>query len=401
MFIQSISVAQDIDYARLVINELCSEKYHGRAYVKNGDKKAAKFIKKELKNNNIKPFNESYFQFFQFPVNTFPSKNYFSIGLKKYTPGKDYLITPNSSGLKGTHKIIYVSKETLKKSIIDDSIQNKIILFNLRGIEKSIQDSLIISFGAKAIIELKEDKLVYRKSMTVSKYCHIQINKEIVDTNAQTASFNIKNKYHNNYKSQNVIGFVPGESDSLIVFTAHYDHLGMMGKNVFFPGANDNGSGISMVLNLAKYYGSLLKKPKYNMAFIFFSAEEVGLIGSQYFTENPVFPLEKIKFLFNLDLVGTGDDGIMLVNGKVFTDVYDQLVEINTNNNYLSQIKARPKAANSDHYYFSEKGVKSFFIYTMGGIAEYHNIYDKAETLPLTEYEDLFRLLTDFVKSYE
>ncbi|MGE3824646.1 MAG: hypothetical protein AB7G44_10500 [Bacteroidia bacterium] len=60
----------------------------------------------------------------------------------------------------------------------------------------------------------------------------------------------------------------------------------------------------------------------------------------------------------------------------------------------------RGKAANSDHYYISENGVPAFFIYTMGGIKAYHDVYDKPETLPLTEFQDLFRLLTDFVKTF-
>ena len=60
-------------------------------------------------------------------------------------------------------------------------------------------------------------------------------------------------------------------------------------------------------------------------------------------------------------------------------------------------MKARGKAANSDHYWFSEKGIPSFFVYTMGGIKAYHDIYDVSETLPLTEFEDCFRLFRDFI----
>jgi hypothetical protein len=65
-------------------------------------------------------------------------------------------------------------------------------------------------------------------------------------------------------------------------------------------------------------------------------------------------------------------------------------------NHYLKEVKIRGKAANSDHYYFSEKGVKAFFIYTLGGIKAYHDVYDKAETLPLTKFEELFELITRF-----
>ena len=76
------------------------------------------------------------------------------------------------------------------------------------------------------------------------------------------------------------------------------------------------------------------------------------------------------------------------------------LESINQNKQYLPQIKKRGKAANSDHYHFSEKKIKSIFIYTMGGISAYHDIDDKSNTLPLTKFEPIFRLLRDFVTEY-
>lgn len=136
------------------------------------------------------------------------------------------------------------------------------------------------------------------------------------------------------------------------------------------------------------------------MVFIFFGAEEAGLVGSKFYTDNPVFPLEEIKFLINIDLAGTGEEGITVVNGSVFENEFSKLKELNETKKYLAQVKVRGKAANSDHYYFTEKGVPAFFIYTMGGIKAYHDVYDKPETLPLTEFQDLFRLLTDFVKTF-
>ncbi len=79
--------------------------------------------------------------------------------------------------------------------------------------------------------------------------------------------------------------------DSFLVFSAHYDHLGQMGKDIYFPGANDNASGTSMLLNLAKYYSQ--NRPKYSVLFIAFGGEEAGLIGSEYYVKNPLVPLSK------------------------------------------------------------------------------------------------------------
>ena len=136
------------------------------------------------------------------------------------------------------------------------------------------------------------------------------------------------------------------------------------------------------------------------MAFLFFSGEEAGLYGSSYFSQEPLFPLNKIKILINFDMVGTGSDGVKVVNGSVFKNEYDKLVEINKKNNYLKTVAIRGEAANSDHYYFYKKGVKSIFIYTLGNEhKEYHTIGDRSETLPLTKYESLFHLTLDFINS--
>ena len=99
-------------------------------------------------------------------------------------------------------------------------------------------------------------------------------------------------------------------------------------------------------------------------------------------------------------MVGTGDDGIMITNGAVLTSEFDKLNKINSNRNYVKEIKKRGKAQNSDHYWFTEKGVPAFFIYTLGGIKAYHDVDDVEKTLPLTDYGDVFRLLRDFIRQF-
>jgi aminopeptidase YwaD len=85
-----------------------------------------------------------------------------------------------------------------------------------------------------------------------------------------------------------------------------------------------------------------------------------------------------------------------VVNASVFPNEFALLKQVNEKGNYLIKVNSRGKAANSDHYFFSEKGVPAFFMYTLGGIKAYHDIYDISATLPLNEYEDLFNLLLKF-----
>jgi len=88
----------------------------------------------------------------------------------------------------------------------------------------------------------------------------------------------------------------------------------------------------------------------------------------------------------------------MAVNGRVFTDEFDMLKDLNDNKGYLTDVRARGKAANSDHYFFSERGILAFFFYLMGPYHHYHNVNDSPENLRLDEhYDKSFRLIRDFI----
>ena len=94
--------------------------------------------------------------------------------------------------------------------------------------------------------------------------------------------------------------------------------------------------------------------------------------------------------------MGNGEEGITVVNATEFPKEFELMQEINTKRNYLTTINSRGKAKNSDHYWFTEKGVPSFFIYTLGKRKSYHDIYDISSTLPLNKINDLKLLLTNF-----
>ncbi|WP_289029912.1 M28 family peptidase, partial [uncultured Algoriphagus sp.] len=211
-----------------------------------------------------------------------------------------------------------------------------------------------------------------------------------------------QNFEHNGIKMFNVIGVLEGKSkkDEFVIVSAHYDHLGMMGTEACFNGTNDNAGGAAMLLDLARFYAKNPDLRKYSMAFIAFAGEEAGLVGSKAYTEKPVFPLENISLLINLDLVTNGQDGITVVNGRVFKKVYRSIKSINSEKEYLKAVKSRGKAANSDHYHFSEKGVKAIFIYLLGDYPYYHDINDTADKPSWAAYNDFFKLLVDLCHNW-
>ncbi len=99
-------------------------------------------------------------------------------------------------------------------------------------------------------------------------------------------------------------------------------------------------------------------------------------------------------------MVGSGSDGIKVVNGSVLKKEFELLQNINEKEKYLKKVSKRGEAANSDHYPFYRKKVPAFFIYTLGDeYKEYHTPVEKAEKVPMTEYDDLFRLMLAFVNA--
>ena len=249
---------------------------------------------------------------------------------------------------------------------------------------------------AIATVVINNEKLTWAGSTRLWTNPSFTINSDKVPVNVDSVEIEVVNDYIRNYKMKNVVGKIPGENpDSVLVFSAHYDHLGMMGPAIF-PGANDNASGVAMLLNIAKYYTK--HKPKYSIVLMAFGGEELGLLGSDYYANNPLFPLSDIKFFINFDIAGTGDEGIQIVNSKVYSSQFDLMNTINNDLNLLPQIKVRGEACNSDHCPFYKRGVPSFFIYTLGGVKAYHDIYDKSETLPLTVFENYVKLVVEFVE---
>ena len=94
--------------------------------------------------------------------------------------------------------------------------------------------------------------------------------------------------------------------------------------------------------------------------------------------------------------MGSGEEGITIVNATLFPKQFEVLKSINTKQNYVSRIGVRGAAANSDHFPFSEKGVPAFFMYTQGPNKHYHDVFDTYEELSFNEFNDLFHLLIDF-----
>ncbi|RLD52855.1 MAG: arginyl aminopeptidase [Bacteroidetes bacterium] len=398
--------SQDKQYAISIVDSLTLPSFQGRGYVNDGEKIAAAYIAGEFERSKLKSFGKNYFQPFSLPMNTFPDTIDVFVDGNRLVAGQDYVLSSSSPSVDGEFEILWFMEDTsgfprFDKNVDTSFIGNKIIVTDLNPRKFPYENH-----NPKGYIFLQDKKVTWHVSdgWEVKDFFSLQIVKNKITREDKKIGIKCENRFFENYPTQNVIGFIEGKKqpNSFFVFSAHYDHLGQMGPEAYFPGGNDNASGTAMLLDLAKYYSKPENQPDISMVFMAFSAEEAGLLGSKFYTENPLFPLEQIKFLVNLDMVGSGSKGIKVVNGSVLKPEFEMLVKINMENGFLLTVSERGEAANSDHYFFYENEVPSFFIYTLGPeCAEYHNIYDTPKNMPFTEYDDLFRLLVEFVKTFK
>jgi aminopeptidase YwaD len=402
--------AQDIHYVRKQLERLCSPEFFGRAYYQNGDSIAADYIAGQFDGFRLKSYTSNYFQEYSFNVNSLEEAT-IQINGDSLEFGVDFMMNPSSGSLSGSFEPIMInaalmqSPSRLLQRFSEAEDDHVVILdstgLNNPGLYKFVKTMAMTGqMGIIGMMEVFPDTPIGRVGRHEYSGPYVQISRKALPEVINNVQFEVKNRYYENYLTRNVIGYIPGQSEKVIVFTAHYDMLGSFGAGNYFPGASDNGSGTSMVLDLAKHFSSG-KKPYYSVAFMLFSGEEAGLMGSTHYVNHPLFPLEKIKLVINLDMVGTGQQGVILFNAPQRPLEAAIVQKINEEKHYMKDVEERTGTANSDHWPFNEKGIPAIFFLTKGRSGGGHNIFDTPDKLPLYGYENLFKLVIDLTKELQ
>jgi len=190
-------------------------------------------------------------------------------------------------------------------------------------------------------------------------------------------------------KVKNVVGVLEGSgplADETIVVGAHYDHLGFGGEGSLAPwtteihnGADDNGSGTATLLEVAQRL-SATSKPRRRFVFIAFAGEELGLYGSDFYTRQPRFPLEKTIAMFNLDMVGRLKDENLIVYGTGTAKEFDPLAEKLCQQFGFKITKHAGGLGPSDHASFYKKQIPVLHLFT-GTHRDYHRPSDDSDKL--------------------
>lgn len=207
-------------------------------------------------------------------------------------------------------------------------------------------------------------------------------------------------------ETNNVIAFLDNQAPETIIIGAHFDHLGMgkqgssKDKNPegkIHNGADDNASGVAGLLELARYFSKNEAKETYNFLFIAFGAEELGLLGSRYFTANPTLPLNKINFMCNMDMIGryNPERGVG-IGGYGTSEKWPQIfAPVKSDIRYFTD---NAGSGGSDHGSFYAKQIPVLFFHT-GGHDDYHMPTDDADKIDLKGTQGILNIEIQLIEN--
>ncbi len=209
----------------------------------------------------------------------------------------------------------------------------------------------------------------------------------------------------------NVVGYLPGETDEHVVLGAHYDHLGLGHQFSLAPslagtphlGADDNASGTAGLIELARYFGAQGKRRR-GIVFMTFAGEELGLLGSGYYANNPKIPIENTVAMLNMDMIGRIRDGKVYLGGLGTGASFNQLIDDVSKGSTLTLEKSDSGGyGSSDHTSFTTKQVPVLFFFS-GLHADYHkpsDTWDKIDAPEAVKLLDVIAAATTRLASDE
>lgn len=422
------------------VSILTGHDFDGRLSGSGGYNKASNFIAKRFAEIGLKPAGENgYFQYLNVEYNQIdmPAALKLIAGSNTvtYKHGKDFVVRGFSGSNNLTLPVIFcgygISRPDLGYNDYENrNVKDKIVLVfkhnpswkinnkdwgNSNPREKSL---IAKKYGAKGILfvslpnEAKPQPLIgsvlhgegeqptdlpqlhisidvandflSRTGMTISE-CQSRIDgrKAPFSINLMTkAAMEVNTKYLKNAKTMNVIGMIEGRDEKLkneyLVIGAHLDHVGSQ-AGLMFPGANDNASGSSGVLEIANAFVKNKIKPRRSIIFVLFAAEEQGLFGSKHFVESWKKSHDKITAMLNLDCIGYGDS-IQVGNGKS-APVLWQIAREKDEKQFNFMVEETWSGGGADASPFHEKKIPCLYFVTTNSYEHLHLQTDRIETL--------------------
>ncbi|WP_027392129.1 M28 family peptidase [Aquimarina latercula] len=416
---------------------LASDELKGRQTGTAENKIAAQYLANMLRSYGVKPVTEdkSYLQ--KVVLNSVSQFDKAELKIKNFSTSKIVTINKTNTSYSGSLAFVNYGFE---KDYANVDVKGKIVVSysgtkensNLRFAFSKTQEKIKIAKekGAIGIIELNNidnrtwsqldhsfngEKMYISEEDTSNNFTYLWVNdqkeeisKFFTDKNEVNGSINIQGIKKGNITTQNVVGMVEGTDpklkDEYIIYSAHYDHVGI-GKAVdndsIYNGARDNAVGTVTVLSAAK---NIAKYPtKRSALFILFTGEEKGLLGSKWYVENPLIPLNKMVYCFNSDNGGYNDTSIATIVGLERTTASDDIKKAATPFGLKAIDDPAPEQGlfdRSDNVHFAAKGIPAP-TFSMGFTAfdeeitkYYHQVTDNPDTL---DYDYLLKFFQSYV----
>ena len=396
--------AQDLPRFRRIVKQLSSSHFQGRGYARDGVRKAREYVVKEFEKSGV---DEISVQPFTLDINTFSGNMKMWADGRRLRAGIDFSMREYSPGAKGEYPVYYVDTADFNPDRIFADLAKPEwagamvccdFLFTYKHREVFTRLQTAGECANAGLLYTWVAPLKFYKA-----YGDHVVDKPIVwvtpdaISGASRVRLDVENAFLEAYETENVIAKVGGaRHDSCFVFTAHYDHLGNQGRHVFYPGANDNASGVATILTLAQHYAQA--RPEFDAYFIAFSGEEAGLRGSTWYAEHPVVPLEQIRYLFNIDMIGDDCPELYCEVSDAGMARYDEAALSLAVQAYppVRGLRRSELAANSDHYPFAVRGVPCIFLMNENGSAfqYYHTPNDNLRTVRYDSYLPVFKVVT-------
>ena len=448
----ALALAGCTDYKALynsVVKELSEESYKGRSVLADGDLRAARYLIDQLsaidgivpceaagaEDAVARPYLKSvvepadagrwnrvearekylpWLQHFQFPMNVMRGEMSLAVDGVSYAPTLDFTVKEFSPACHGFFRVTRLDEEAYRPEGFVEHLnsglyRDQFVVIDWNRYLEALQPDPFDKYapyltqltGVGGILLQQEEQFPYFKARSWYQTPRpvLFVNGDFPD-DAREIELHLDAEMIPVRDAHNIVAWLPGsdpKADTYFTFIAHYDHLGCMGADFVFPGANDNASGAAMLVTLAKYFSK--HRPKHGIQFILLDAEEENLLGAFFYCENPRKPLDRIEYLINLDMVA--DDGDHLateVSGNGGAGL-ERFRAINADGTYPPlDIAVQDFSDNSDHFAFGEKGVPCVYFSTEGSmLTHYHTPRDTFANTSDANFDRLFNLLVRFV----
>ena len=305
-------------------------------------------------------------------------------------------------------KLVLIIEDDIKKMLGENRrklLGSVVSLGDLTKNEATFANHAYISSTiAKDIIGKKTKKIIKsrKRSNKKGKACDVKLTSPFVMNMSKESDV---------LNGNNILAYIEGtdKKDEVVIVSAHYDHLGMRGDDIY-NGADDNGSGTTTVLELAEAFrlaASSGSAPRRSVAFLLVTGEEKGLLGSEYYSENPIFDLKNTVADVNIDMVGrvdqkyTNNPNYIYVIGsdRLSTDLHKvneaankKYAGLTLDYTYNSEEDPNRYYFRSDHYNFAKKGVPAIFFFN-GVHADYHKATDTVDKINFEKMAKVGKLI--------